>query len=326
MNKKNLNINIFIGLSYLVLSFFGSLISADNRENEAALFNISLDVSIKSCPGEIAISAIGGSGSYTYSWETRATANDPWQALLINGNPVTGRRITGAVPADYRVTVRDANNPTLQNVGIYTLSPPISLSATIHFEGLICSAEPNSGLALIEFDNGFPDYAWELVQGSTIIQQGITDDFNIAIQNLAAGTYTFNWRDDNDCTGTKTVTITGPPSPVAATFTSQNVTCPGGSNGSITVNSITGGWGATYLIRILRNGVQFRPWGPVQSTYANLPAGVYTIQYTDKVNPANGLPFSDFTFSINQFTGCNKSATVTITEPAPFSVPVTQSP
>ncbi len=336
MNKKNLNINIFIGLSYLVLSFFGSLISADNRENEVGFFNISFNastttisinaVSIKSCPGEIAISAIGGSGSYVYSWETRASAAAPWQPLLINGNPATARRITGAAPGEYRVTVKDANNLSLQTVGIYTLSPPINLTATTHFEGLICSAEPNSGLALIEFDNGFPDYSWELVQGTTVIQQGITEDLNIAIQNLAAGTYTFNWSDDNDCTGTKTVTIAGPPSPVAATFTSQNVTCPGGSNGSINVTSITGGWGATYLIRILRNGVQVSPWGPAQSTYANLPAGVYTIQYTDKVNPANGLPFSDFTFSINQFTGCNKSATVTITEPAPFSVPVTQSP
>jgi len=325
MNRNTLKINAFFAVGYLIFSLFTSIISSNERENEVALFNISLDVSIKSCPGEIAISAIGGSGSYTYSWETRASATAPWQPLLINGNPVTSRRISGAVPADYRVTVRDTSNPPLQNVGIYTLSPPITLAATTHFEGLICSAEPNSGLALIEFDNGFPDYVWELVQGSTTIQQGTTDDFTLAIQNLAVGTYTLNWRDDNDCTGTKTITIAGPPSPLAATFTSQNVTCPGGSNGSINVTSITGGWGPTYLIRILRNGVQVRPWGPAQTSYANLPAGVYTIEYSDKVNPANGLPFSDFTFSINQFTGCNKSATITITEPAPFNVPVTQS-
>uniref|UniRef100_UPI004048021F hypothetical protein n=1 Tax=Algoriphagus sp. TaxID=1872435 RepID=UPI004048021F len=336
MNRKNLNINIFIGLSYFFFSFLGSLIPADNRENELGFFNISSNVSastitinavsIKSCPGEIAISTSGGSGSYVYSWETRASVAAPWQPLLINGNPPTSRRITGAVPGEYQVTVKDANNLSLQTVGNYTLSPPISLTTTTHFEGLICSAEPNSGLALLEFDNGFPDYIWELVQGTTIIQQGSTNDFTIAIENLAVGTYTFNWTDDNDCTGTKTITIAEPPSPLTATFTSQNVTCPAGTDGSITVSSISGGWGATYLIRILRNGVQIRPWGPAQSTYANLPAGVYTIQYTDKVNPANGLPFSDFTFSINQFTNCNKSETITITEPAPFSVPVTQSP
>jgi hypothetical protein len=274
MNKNNLNLNLFVGLSYFVFSLFGSLISADNRENEAPLFNISLDVSIKSCPGEIAISAIGGSGSYTYSWETRATPTAPWQPLILNGNTVTSRRISGANPGDYRVTVRDTSSPPLQNVGIFTLSQPISLAATTHFEGLVCLAEPNSGLALLEFDNGFPDYVWELVQGSTVIQQGTTSDFTLAIQNLVVGTYTFNWTDDNDCTGTKTVTIAGPPSPLSGTFTAQNVACPGGSNGQITTN-ISGGWGPTYLIRILRNGVQYRPWGPAQTTYTNLPVGEY---------------------------------------------------
>uniref|UniRef100_UPI0040488821 beta strand repeat-containing protein n=1 Tax=Algoriphagus sp. TaxID=1872435 RepID=UPI0040488821 len=270
----------------------------------------------------------GGTAPYTYSWETRATAADPWQTLVLNGSTINpnSRRIVGAPPADYRVTVTDQSTPALQGSGIYTLSPPISLTATTHFEGLICSSEPNSGLALLEFDNGFPDYIWELVQGTTIIQQGTTDEFAIAIENLAVGTYTFNWTDDNDCTGTKTVTIAEPPSPLTATFTSQNVTCPAGTDGSITVSSISGGWGATYLIRIFRNGVQYRPWGPAQTNYTNLPAGTYTIEYTDKVNPANGYPFNLFTFSINQFTGCYKSASITITEPAPFSVPVTQSP
>uniref|UniRef100_UPI004048063A beta strand repeat-containing protein n=1 Tax=Algoriphagus sp. TaxID=1872435 RepID=UPI004048063A len=270
----------------------------------------------------------GGTAPYTYSWETRATAADPWQTLVLNGSTINpnSRRIVGAPQADYRVTVTDQSTPALQGSGIYTLSPPISLTATTHFEGLICSSEPNSGLALLEFDNGFPDYIWELVQGTTIIQQGTTDEFAIAIENLAVGTYTFNWTDDNDCTGTKTVTIAEPPSPLTATFTSQNVTCPAGTDGSITVSSISGGWGATYLIRIFRNGVQYRPWGPDQTNYTNLPAGTYTIEYTDKVNPANGYPFNLFTFSINQFTGCYKSASITITEPAPFSVPVTQSP
>ncbi|MFM7629552.1 MAG: PKD-like domain-containing protein, partial [Algoriphagus sp.] len=329
MNKKNLNINIFIGLSYLVLSFFGSLISSDNRENEAALFNISLDVTIKSCPGEIVISANGGTQVFTYVWETRPTgSNAAWQPVNINGNPIppTSRSIVGAVPADYRVTVRDTSSPPLEQVGIYTLSQPYSLNAITHFEGLICSAEPNSGLALIEFSNGFRNYTWNLVQNGTTIRQGVATSFYLAIQNLAVGTYTLNWTDANDCTGTKTITIAGPPSPLNATFTSQNVTCPGGSNGSISVTNISGGWGANYLIRILRNGTEYRPWGTAQNTYTNLPAGQYTIQYTDKVNPANGFPFNLFTFSINQFTGCNKSATITITEPAPFSVPVTQSP
>jgi hypothetical protein len=326
MKRNTLKINVFVGLSYFLVSLFGSIISNDSRRDQADLFTLSLDVTIKSCPGEIVVNPVGGVAPFIYSWETRATAADPWQPLVLNGSTVTSRIIRGANPADYRVTVRDSSNPVLEAVGIYTLSPPINLTVTTHFEGLICSADSNSGLALLEFDRGSPDYIWELLQGTTVIQQGTTNDIALAIQNLAVGSYTFNWTDDNDCTGTEIIDIVGPPSPLTATFTSQNVTCPGGSNGSISVTNITGGWGPTYLIRILRNGVQVRPWGPAQTTYANLPAGVYTIQYTDKVNPANGFPFNLFTFSTSQFTGCNKSETITITEPAPFSVPVTQSP
>uniref|UniRef100_UPI004048271A hypothetical protein n=1 Tax=Algoriphagus sp. TaxID=1872435 RepID=UPI004048271A len=326
MTNKNLNINIFLGLSYFVYSFFGSLISSDSRQDQADLFTLSLDVTIKSCPGEIVVNPVGGTPPFTYSWETRATAADPWQPLVLNGSTVTSRIIRGANPADYRVTVRDGSNPSLEAVGIYTLSPPIDLTVTTHFEGLICSADPNSGLALLGFDRGSPDYVWELVQNETVIQQGTTDDIALAIQNLAVGSYTFNWTDDNDCTGTEIIDIAGPPSPLTATFTSQDVTCPAGTDGSITVSSISGGWGATYLIRIFRNGVQYRPWGPAQANYTNLPKGVYTIEYTDKVNPANGFPFNLFTFSINQFTSCNKSVEIEINEPAAFSVPVTQSP
>ena len=75
MKRNKLKINVFVGLSYFLFSLFGSLISADNRENEVSLFNISLDVTIKSCPGEIVISANGGSQVFSYVWETRPTGS-----------------------------------------------------------------------------------------------------------------------------------------------------------------------------------------------------------------------------------------------------------
>jgi large repetitive protein len=325
MKRNKLKINVFVGLSYFLFSLFGSLISADKRVDEFELLNISLDATIRSCQGEIVINPQGGIPPYAYSWESRATGADPWQPL-VNAN---SRGIIGAAPGEYRVTVTDQSNPPLQGVGSFTLSPPTGISATTYFQGLICSAEPNSGLVLLAFDNGIPDYIWQLIQGTTVIRQGTTKEYTIAFENLAAGTYTLNWSDSNNCTGTKTITIAGPPSPLTGAFTSQNITCSGETNGLITVTSISGGWsalaneGASYLIRILRNGVEYRPWGPAQANYTNLPAGQYTLQYTDKINRENGFPFNNFIFSVTQFKGCEKSASFTITEPAPLSAPVT---
>ncbi|MFN5331133.1 MAG: beta strand repeat-containing protein, partial [Bacteroidota bacterium] len=281
-----------------------------------------MDVTIKSCPGKIIVNPVGGVAPFSYSWETRATPADPWQTFSVNGVPYTSRIINGASPGDYRVTVKDSSNPQLQEVGIYTLSPPINLTVTTHFEGLICSADSNSGLVLLEFDRGSPIFRWELLQNGTLIRQGSTSDLVLAIQNLPLGTYTFNWIDENECTGTETININAPPSPLTGSFTSQNVTCPGGSDGRIST-TISGGWGANYLVRIFRNGVLFLNWGPALATYSNLPAGQYVLEYTDKVNPANGSPFNLFNFTITP--ACKKSTTITITEPAAFNLNLNHS-
>jgi len=322
MNKKNLNINIFFGLSYFIISFFSSITTIENRLNQPSAGSLALDVTIKSCPGKIIVNPVGGVAPFSYSWETRATPADPWQTFSVNGVPYTSRIINGASPGDYRVTVKDSSNPQLQEVGIYTLSPPINLTVTTHFEGLICSADSNSGLVLLEFDRGSPIFRWELLQNGTLIRQGSTSDLVLAIQNLPLGTYTFNWIDENECTGTETININAPPSPLTGSFTSQNVTCPGGSDGRIST-TISGGWGANYLVRIFRNGVLFLNWGPALATYSNLPAGQYVLEYTDKVNPANGSPFNLFNFTITP--ACKKSTTITITEPAAFNLNLNHS-
>jgi len=107
MNKKNLNINIFFGLSYFIISFFSSITTIENRLNQPSAGSLALDVTIKSCPGKIIVNPVGGVAPFSYSWETRATPADPWQTFSVNGVPYTSRIINGASPGDYRVTVKD---------------------------------------------------------------------------------------------------------------------------------------------------------------------------------------------------------------------------
>src|SRR5690606_8474173 len=105
------------------------------------------------------------------------------------------------------------------------------------------------------------------------------------ISALIAGDYTVTVTDANGCTATETITITEPDE-LTLSYTPVNVSCFGGSNGSIDL-SVTGGTGSyTYA------------WSNGESTQeiSTLIAGDYTVTVTD----ANG---------------CTATETITFTEP-----------
>jgi len=63
---------------------------------------------------------------------------------------------------------------------------------------------------------------------------------------LTAGTYTVIITDANGCTGTVTATVTQPTAPVSGTTVVTNVSCFGGSNGTIDLTPTGGSPGYTY--------------------------------------------------------------------------------
>ena len=84
------------------------------QDTSFALDGLTLDVVVKSCPGEIQISTTNGVSPFSYYWETRNSPSDPWNVLILDGNTydsvdVNSRTIQGAPPGDYRVTVTDAD-------------------------------------------------------------------------------------------------------------------------------------------------------------------------------------------------------------------------
>ncbi|REK00382.1 MAG: hypothetical protein DWQ39_12060, partial [Bacteroidetes bacterium] len=106
---------------------------------------------------------------------------------------------------------------------------------------------------------------------------------------LSAGTYNYTITDAIGCTGTCSVTITQPASPVSISCSLVNdVTCNGGSDGAVSV-SASGGTGA----------ISISP-----STFTGLSAGTHTFTATD----ANG---------------CTATCNVIISEPQPVVVTCT---
>jgi len=100
---------------------------------------------------------------------------------------------------------------------------------------------------------------------------------NNTYSGLAAATYPISVRDNTGCIRTIYVSITQPPA-FSVTFTATDVTCSGGSNGSISINT-TGGT-APYTYAWTRNGAAFSN----AANLTNLLPGNYSLIVTD----ANG--------------------------------------
>src|SRR5690606_32334068 len=104
-----------------------------------------------------------------------------------------------------------------------------------------------------------------------------------------AGTYIVTVTDANSCTDTASVTITEPTALSASAITT-NVSCNGGSNGTVDL-TVTGGTAPYTFV-----------WGNTATTedMTGLQAGTYNVTVTDA-------------------KGCTETATATVTEPTVLS-------
>ncbi|WP_158537874.1 T9SS type B sorting domain-containing protein [Flavobacterium sp. AG291] len=219
--------------------------------------------------GEATVNVTGGTGAYSYSWDT---------------TPVqTTATATGLTAGTYTVTVTDANGcTTTQSFTITEPTAPLSAATGATQTDVLCYGDA-TGVATVNVTGGTGaySYSWD----TTPVQTTAT------ATGLTAGTYTVTVTDANGCTTTQSFTITEPAAPLSTATgnTQTDVLCYGDATGDATVN-VTGGTGAyTYS------------WNttPVQTTATatGLTAGTYTVTVTD----ANG---------------CTATQSFTITEPA----------
>ncbi|MDO9188216.1 MAG: SprB repeat-containing protein, partial [Bacteroidia bacterium] len=203
--------------------------------------------------GSATVTTTGGSGIYSYSWNTT-----PVQTTATANNLTAG---------SYTVTVTDNNSCIVTKVTIIT-QPSSVLGASITSQTNVFCNGGNTGVATMTATGGSGAYSYSW--STTPVQSTGTAN------NLTAGSYTVTVTDNNGCTVpvTSLATITQPSSVLGASITSQtNVFCNGGSTGTATVTALGGSGAYSYS------------WNttPVQTTATaiNLSEGSYTVTVTD---------------------------------------------
>ena len=222
--------------------------------------------------GSITINASGGTMPYTYHWTTTLSNNNNTE--------------TGLAPGSYVVTVTDANG--CQATVPVTITQPAAFSPTVTTTSTLCGA--STGTAQVVETGGTPNYTYQWSNGL-----GTTN----SIANQPAGSYTLTITDSKGCLDTVPVSITNSGGVTATLGPVTNVTCPGGANGSITVNASNGTTPYTYhWTSTITN---------TNSTQAGFAAGTYTITVTDA-------------------SGCIATVSATVTQPQPFANTSTTNP
>lgn len=209
--------------------------------------------------GSANVAVSGGTGSYTYSWTT---------------SPVqTTADATGLTAGAYTVNITDANNCSTSNSAELAqpviLNAIVSVSSNYNGQNISCFGLADGEATVVPAGGTAPyTYSWNTTPAQiTAVASG-----------LVAGTYSVTVNDVNNCTITKSITLTQPTAlssavSVTSNYNGQDVSCNGSNDGTAHVN-ITGGTGEyTYT------------WNtsPAQSTSTanNLSAGGYTVSVAD---------------------------------------------
>jgi hypothetical protein len=215
--------------------------------------------------GSASVSASGGSTPYSYSWSNGQTTS------VISGLPA----------GVYNVTVTDG--ASCSSMASVTVNQPTAITATTTSTSANCNT--SNGTATVTANGGTPGYTY--LWSTSPAQTAQTAN------NLSAGTYTVTVTDANNCSITATVVVNGSGG-ANITANSTNVSCNGGTNGSVTVSASGGTTPYSYN------------WssGQTTSSVSGLPAGTYSITVTDG-------------------NGCPSVASVTVTNPAAINITTT---
>ena len=232
-----------------------------NEPSALVISETHLDVTCNgNCDGSINITVVGGTPPYFYTWSHGAIAED----------------ISGLCAGTYCLTVTDFNACTA--VLCVPIAEPSAISIDSEASTNITCNGANDGTITITASGGTGILSYDLGTGAQATGNFI---------GLSAGTYTVTVTDANFCTETSsTITFTNPSALSIVTETSTEVSCNGGSDGTVMVVA-TGGTGA--LSYDIGSGAQ------IDGNFTGLLAGTYTVTVTD----ANLCTITSSTFVLN---------------------------
>jgi hypothetical protein len=191
--------------------------------------------------GAIDLTPSGGTAPYTFDW----------------GGAITTEDRTGLTAGSYSVNITD-NNGCVGTVNA-TVNQPSAVTGSTSVTNVSCNGGSNGAINLTP-NGGTAPYTYNWGGGVT------TEDRS----GLAPGTYNVTITDNNGCTGGTSATV-NEPAAVSGTASTTNVSCFGGSNGTITITPAGG------------NGTYTYDWGGgvTSQNRTGLSMGTYSVTITD---------------------------------------------
>ncbi|MGE0637405.1 MAG: SBBP repeat-containing protein, partial [Bacteroidia bacterium] len=193
--------------------------------------------------GSVSVSASGGTGSYSYLWNTGATTAS----------------VSGRTAGSYSVTVTDANGCTA-TCSVTVGQPSAALSASCSKTDVLCFGG-NTGSASVSASGGTAPYSYSWSNGAT----------GASASGLVAGSYSVTVTDARGCTASCSVTVGQPSAALSASCSKTDVLCFGGNTGSASVSASGGTAPYSYS------------WsnGATGASASGLVAGSYSVTVTD---------------------------------------------
>ncbi|HWB65048.1 MAG TPA: gliding motility-associated C-terminal domain-containing protein [Chitinophagales bacterium] len=280
--------------SYTVTDQHGCLATAQAIVTQPnAAVNASVTISGISCyggnNGSAVVAVSGGTLPYSFNW----------------GNGITTQTRNNLSAGTYHVTVTDSKGCTT-NLTASVVQPVSPLSANASAGNVSCYGG-NNGTVAVNASGGTMPYNYNWSNGLNVPNT----------TGLQAGTYRITVTDNNGCSAIAQAGITQPATALTVNPAVSNVTCYGGSNGSISAQ-VQGGT-SPYLYS-WNNGV-------AQQVITNLSAGQYNITVTDAngctatramtVTAPDSLSLVASTVNPTCFTASNGSAQVNATGGTP---------
>ncbi len=191
--------------------------------------------------GDIQVSVTNGEPPYSFNWS--------------NGS--TGSFIYNIPAGNYIVTVSDNNS--CAETSSFTVDQPGVIQITLSGTDVSYPSGTN-GLITTSISGGFPPYTYNWSNSSTLQN----------ISGLQAGNYVLTLSDSYQCSSTASIEISESYVPISIGYSTTDVTCYGGIDGTSQVMVNGGNAPYTYL------------WstGAVTQSISGLSAGTYTVTVT----------------------------------------------